>query len=285
MAVYHQGRHGGAAQLALRRLGQGVLGLIAVLIVALPIFGPMLAPNDPNYADILARLSAPSLQYPLGTDAMGRCLLSRLLWGARSTLMWSAVIVSCAALIGTLIGLYCGYRRGWPDLLVMRLVEGVSVLPALVIAVVISSILGLGLHALVISLIAVHWTGYARLVRNTIVGESGKLYITAARIMGVPQRRILFRHLLPNIGSPLLVLATHSLSTMMLSFAGLSFLGLGVEQNIPEWGRIIADGRNHMRVMPLLVMAPGLLIMTIIICLNLIGDRLADRWRSGSSLK
>lgn len=284
MAVYRQGPRHSGWQRQLRGAGRLALAMMAALILALPVFGPMLAPNDPGYADILSRLAAPSLQYPLGTDAMGRCLLSRLLWGARTTLVGSAVIVAAAAVIGTAIGLYCGYRRGWPDLVVMRLVEGVSVLPALAIAVVISSLLGLGLQALVLSLIAVHWTGYARLVRNTIVGESGRLYVTAARAMGVPQRRILLRHLLPNIGSPLLVLGTHSLSSMMLSFAGLSFLGLGVEQSLPEWGRIIADGRNHMRAVPLLVMAPGLLIMTLIICLNLIGDHLADRWRSGSSL-
>src|SRR5690606_36534895 len=135
----------------------------------------------------------------------------------------------------------------------------------------------------VISLAVVRWTGYARLVRNIIVGESGRLYVTAARAMGVPRRRIFMKHLLPNIGGPLIVLATYSMSGMMLAFAGLSFLGLGVEPTTPEWGKIIADGRTHMRSVPRLVMAPGLTIMTVIISLNLIGDALADRWRSGSS--
>ncbi|MCB5205127.1 ABC transporter permease subunit [Neorhizobium sp. T786] len=285
MASYRQGHGEGRFAVAGRRLGRATLVVIAALLILLPIFGPMLAPNDPEYADILTRMQPPSAQYPLGTDAMGRCLFSRLLWGARITLVWSAVIVAAAASIGTLIGLYCGYRRGWVDLVMMRLVEGVSVLPSLAIAVVISSVLGLGLWALVISLIAVHWTGYARLVRNTIVGESGKLYVTAARAMGAPSSRIMLHHLLPNIGSPLLVLATHSMSAMMLSFAGLSYLGLGVEPGVAEWGRIIADGRNHMRTDPRLVVAPGLLIMAIIISLNLIGDALADLWRSGSSIQ
>lgn len=215
---------------------------------------------------------------------MGRCLLSRLLYGARVTMLWSAVIVAASASIGTLVGLYCGYRRGWADLVLMRLVEAVSVLPALAIAVVISSVLGLGLQALVLSLIAVHWTGYARLVRNTIIGESRELYVLAARAMGASQARIMARHLLPNIGGPLLVLAAHSMSVMMLSFSGLSFVGLGVEPGVAELGRIIADGRNHMRSTPLLTVAPGLTIMAVIICLNLIGDALADRWRRGTSL-
>ena len=281
--VYRQGIAGSRGGRLLGRLGNAVLIAMAILLPALMIFGPMLAPHDPNYADVLNRLHPPSWDYPLGTDALGRCLLSRLLWGARVTMLWSAIIVACAAVLGTAIGLYCGYRRGWIDIIVMRVVEGVSVLPALAIAVVISSMLGLGLHALVISLIVVHWTGYARLVRNIIVGESARLYVTAARAMGVPRLRILYKHLLPNIGSPLIVMATYSMSGMMLAFAGLSFLGLGVEPTTPEWGKIIADGRTHMRTVPLLVMAPGFTIMTVIISLNLIGDALADRWRSGSS--
>ena len=284
MASYHQGRRNTPAARARHRLFHACLLVAAVLLLLLPLVGPWLAPHDPNAADILARLQPPSAEYPLGTDALGRCLLSRLLWGARVTLLWSALIVIIAAAIGTAVGLYCGYRRGWPDLVLMRLVEGVSVLPALVIAVVISGLLGLGLQAMVIALIAVHWTGYARLVRNTIVAESARLYVTAARSMGVPQSRILWRHLLPNIGSPLFVLASHSMSAMMLSFAGLSFLGLGVEPGVAEWGRIIADGRNHMRSAPRLVLAPGLTIVTVIVTLNLIGDELADHWRRGSSL-
>lgn len=284
MAHYHQGSRNTRLHRGLHKAGRAALAVAGVMVILLPLVGPWLAPHDPNAADVLARMQPPSAEYPLGTDALGRCLLSRLLWGARITLLWSAVIVACAAGIGTLVGLYCGYRRGWIDTVLMRVVEGVCVLPALAIAVVISSVLGLGLQALVISLIAVHWTGYARLVRNTIVTESGQLYISAARAMGVPQCRIMLRHLLPNIGSPLLVLGTHSMSTMMLSFAGLSFLGLGVEPGVAEWGRIIADGRNHMRTDPRLVMAPGLTIMALIITLNLIGDALADRWRRGSSL-
>ena len=283
--VYRQGVVTTASGRLLRLGGNALLIAASILLPALMLFGPLLAPHDPNYADVLNRLQPPSATFPLGTDALGRCLLSRLLWGARITMLAASIIVACAATIGTAVGLYCGYRRGWLDTIVMRAVEGVSVLPALVIAIVISSVLGLGLHALVISLIAVHWTGYARLVRNTIVGEAGRLYVTAARAMGVPQPRILWRHLLPNIGGPLLVLATYSMSGMMLSFAGLSFLGLGVEPGTPEWGKIIADGRNHMRQAPLLVTAPGLTIMTVIISLNLIGDALADRWRSGSSRK
>ena len=284
MAVYHQGLRNTRLHRGLHQAGHVALAFAALVIVLLPMLGPYFAPHDPNAADVLARMQPPSAEYPLGTDSLGRCLLSRLLWGARITLLWSAIIVACAAAIGTLVGLYCGYRRGWVDLAMMRVVEGVSVLPALAIAVVISSVLGLGLQALVISLIAVHWTGYARLVRNTIVAESGQLYVAAAKAMGVPQRRIMMRHLLPNIGSPLLVLATSSMSVMMLSFAGLSFLGLGVEPGVAEWGRIIADGRNHMRTDPRLVMAPGLTIMAVIIALNLIGDELADHWRRGSSL-
>ena len=255
------------------RLGRrpDLIWLVAAGLLALVICGPWLAPNDPYHADILNRLSAPSLAYPLGTDAMGRCVLSRLLFGARLTTMAAVTVVVAAATVGTLVGLVAGYAGGLLDRMSMRIVEGISVLPALAVSLVVAGILGLSLTAVIIALAAVHWTEYARVVRNVTMVERSKPYVLAAEAIGAPGWRVVFRHLLPNIFGPLLVLAAYSLSWVILSFAGLSFLGLGVEPGTPEWGRMIAEARAYMRVHPRLVLAPGLTIM---------GDRKSTRLHS-----
>jgi len=257
-------------------------GLLVATIAGLIVFmaiAPYLAPYDPYRADILNRLAPPSLEHWLGTDAMGRDLLSRLLYGARLTVISALTVVVAAATVGTSIGLIAGYSGGVFDRISMRLVEGVSVLPALAVSLVIAGILGLGLQAIMVALAAVHWTEYARVVRNVTMVERSKQYVMAAEALGVPGWRVIFRHLLPNIGGPLLVLGSYSLSWVILAFAGLSFLGLGVEPGTPEWGRMIAEARSHMRAYPRLVLAPGLTIMAFVIAINLLGDALGDRWR------
>lgn len=256
-----------------------LLAVAVVAFAALVAFAPWLAPNDPYHADLLNRLAPPSLQYPLGTDAMGRCLLSRLLYGAQLTVFSALLVVAAAAAIGTLVGLTAGYVGGVADAVAMRIVEGISVLPAIAVSLVIAGVLGLGLQAVLIALAAVHWTEYARVVRNVTVVERCKAYVTAAEAIGAPGWRVLLRHLLPNIGGPILVLAACSLSWVVLAFAGLSFLGLGVEPGAPEWGRMIAESRTHLREYPRLVLAPGLTIMTFVVLINLLGDALGDRWR------
>ena len=154
-----------------------------------------------------------------------------------------------------------------------------SILPALAVSLVIAGTLGLSLVSVLIALTAVHWTEYARVVRNMTVVERAKPYVMAAQAMGAPGRVIMFRHLLPNVGGPLLVLGAYSMSWVILAFAGLSFLGLGVEPGTAEWGRMVAEARSHMRAYPRLVLAPGLSIMALVIVVNLLGDALADRWR------
>jgi peptide/nickel transport system permease protein/nickel transport system permease protein len=256
-----------------------ILAVAVTALAAFVVFGPLLAPHDPYETDILNRLAAPSLAFPLGTDAMGRCLLSRLLYGARLTTLSALGVVAVAASAGILLGLIAAYCGGFIDRLIMRLTEGVAVLPALAVSMVVAGVLGLGLEAVVIALAAIHWTEYARLVRNATLVERAKTYVLAAEAIGAPGWRIMLRHVLPNIGGPLLVLATYSLSWVILAFAGLSFLGLGVEPGTPEWGRMIAESRSHLREYPRLVLAPGLTIMTFVIFINLLGDALADRWR------
>ncbi|MEM1050035.1 MAG: ABC transporter permease subunit [Pseudomonadota bacterium] len=250
-----------------------------IVLVGAVLVAPFLAPYDPHAVDILNRLALPSWQHPLGTDQMGRDVLSRLLHGARLTTGSALLVVGAAASIGTLAGALSGAFGGWLDRVLMRFCEGVSVLPALAIAMIIAGILGLGLTAVILSLAAVHWTEYARLVRNIVMVERTKTYVIAAEALGAARFYVIRRHLLPNIGGPVITLGTYSLSWVILAFAGLSFLGLGVEPGTPEWGRMIADARSHLRSYPHLVIAPGLTIMAFVIVINLLGDALGDRLR------
>jgi len=257
-------------------------GLLAVLVLAV-VLAPFLAPFAPDRIDILNRLSPPSWSHLLGTDQMGRDVFSRLLYAGRLTAGSALLVVLISAAAGTLLGTVSGYLGGWPDRLLMRFCEGISVLPALAIAMIIAGVMGLGLGAVIVALSAVHWTEYARLVRNMILVERAKLYVQAAEALGTSRRRIIRRHLLPNISSPLLTMGAYSLSWVILAFAGLSFLGLGVEPGTAEWGRMIADARNHMRSHPWLVMAPGLTIMGFVMAVNLLGDSIGDRMRDRHS--
>lgn len=257
----------------------GLLSAILLAVLLVVVAAPWLAPHDPARADILNRLAGPSWDYPLGTDTMGRCLFSRLLYGARLTISAALLVVVSASALGTAVGLLAGYAGGAADRLLMRLVEGVSILPALAVSLVIAGVLGLSLTSVLIALTAVHWTEYARVVRNMTVVERAKPYVMAAHAIGTPGHGIVLRHLLPNVGGPLLVLGAYSLSWVILAFAGLSFLGLGVEPGTAEWGRMIAEARSHMRSHPRLVLAPGLTIMAFVILVNLLGDALGDRWR------
>ncbi|WP_269583637.1 ABC transporter permease [Roseibium sp. Sym1] len=253
--------------------------LFLAALVALVILAPLAAPHAPDRIDILNRLSPPTFEHLLGTDQMGRDVLSRLLFAGRLTAGSALLVVLFAAIAGTLLGTVAGYIGGWPDRLLMRFCEGFSVLPALAIAMIIAGVMGLGLGAVIVALAAVHWTEYARLVRNMILVERSKLYIMAAEALGTSRQSVIRRHLLPNISGPLLTMSAYSLSWVILAFAGLSFLGLGVEPGTAEWGRMIADARTHMRSHPYLVMAPGFTIMAFVMAINLIGDSVGDRLR------
>ncbi|PLW77202.1 ABC transporter permease [Cohaesibacter celericrescens] len=255
-------------------LALALTGLVAFVLLA-----PLASPYDPYAIDILGRLDPISARHWLGTDQMGRDVLSRLLFGARLTTLSALCVVFVSVVLGCCAGAIAGYFGGLPDRLLMRLCEGISVLPALAIAMVIAGILGLGLKAVILALAAVHWTEYARLIRNIVIVERSKAYVMAAESLGVRPVAILRRHLFPNIAAPILTLCTFSLSWVILAFAGLSFLGLGVEAGTPEWGRMIADSRSHMRAYPRLVLAPGLTIMSFVIAVNLLGDALGDHLR------
>lgn len=256
-----------------------IAGGVLLLLFLLALLAPAIVPNDPYLGRLQDRLLPPSLEFPLGTDAMGRCLFSRLLMALRVTPAAASLLVLISLAVGTAIGLACGYVGGPVDRVLMRVAEGILVFPAIGLALVLSAFLGIGLWSMVWSLAAVHWADYARLMRNITVAERVRPYVLAATALGTPPPAILVRHLLPNTLAPLAVMATFSLSWAVLSFAGLSFLGLGAEPGTPELGLMIAEARSHMREHPRLMLVPGLVIVAMLIALNLLGDGLRDRFR------
>ncbi|MBJ3776014.1 ABC transporter permease [Acuticoccus mangrovi] len=252
-------------------------GLVLLLAMALlVVVAPALAPYDPSATRFLDRLEGPSLAHPLGTDPLGRDTLSRLLTGFGHTPVAAAAVVALSLLIGAAVGLVSGLAGGAVDRVLMRLCEGVLTVPALAVALIVAGVLGVSLTAVVIGLSAVHWAEYARVIRNMTLAERARTHVTAAVALGAHPVRIALRHVAPALFGPVLALAAFSFAWAVLSFAGLSFLGLGSPPGSPEWGAMIAEARTHMRSHPLLVVAPGLAIAGLVLAANLAGDLLSD---------
>ncbi|MEY7847870.1 nickel transporter permease [Natrarchaeobius sp. A-rgal3] len=248
-----------------------VVGLTAVAVV-----GPLLVPYDPTAQDLANRLHPPSLAHPLGTDQLGRDVLTRLVYGARISLGIALLVTAIRVAIGTAIGIVSGYAGGWVDELLMRLVDVQLAFPGLVLALVVAGILGPSLRNVMIALAVVGWATYARVVRGTVLSVKEREYVDASRLLGTPPRRIATRHLLPKVANPVIVLATLNLGTVVLATAGLSFIGLGAQPPTPEWGTMLAGGRDHLRRAWWIVNAPGIAIMLTVLGFNLLGDGLRD---------
>lgn len=265
---------------ALKRLARDKLALlglvILLLVVATAVLAPYLAPNDPLRIDLQQRLVPPGAQYPMGTDHLGRCLWSRLLHGTQVSLVTAVLALSAIVLIGVPLGTLAGYRGGWTDNLVMRVVDVLLAFPSLVLALVIAGMLGPGLLNVMLALAAGWWVGYARVIRGMVLSVKEKEFVLAARAAGTSDVGIVVRHILPNVLSPIIVLATLDMGKLILAIAGLSFLGLGAQPPTPEWGAMLNDGRPYMQVAPQLMMYPGLAIVTVVLAFNLLGDGLRD---------
>lgn len=265
---------------ALQRLAKDRLALVGLVIVALVILvgvlAPHLMPNDPVRVSLDQRLAPPSAEYPLGTDHLGRCLLSRLIYGTRVSLSTAAVALLTIMLISIPVGTIAGYMGGWVDNLLMRLIDVLLAFPGLILALVIAGMLGPGLLNVMMAVSAVWWVGYARVIRGLVLSVKEKEYIMAARSCGTPEWAIVIRHILPNVLSPVIVLATLDIGKLVLSISGLSFLGLGAQPPTPEWGAMLNDGRPYLQVAPQLMVYPGLAIMITVLAFNLLGDGLRD---------
>ncbi|WP_119822031.1 nickel transporter permease [Halalkaliarchaeum desulfuricum] len=254
------------------RLGGSIVAVLTIVAV----LGPVVSPYDPTAQVLDSRLAAPSLAHPLGTDALGRDVATRLVYGARVSLVLALVATAVRLGVGTAVGLVAGYAGGVVDAALMRLVDIQLAFPGLVLALVVAGVLGPSLTNVLIALSVVGWASYARVVRANVLAVKDRAFVESAQLYGTPPRRVARRHLMPNVVNPVLVLATMNLGSIVLTAAGLSFLGLGAQPPTPEWGTMIAGGREYLRTAPWLVTAPGVAIMVTVIGCNVFGDGLRD---------
>ena len=254
-----------------------MVGAVLILFLALiAVFAPYIAPHDPIEINLKERLLAPTMEYPLGTDNLGRCMLSRIIYGARISLQIGIIVVGITSVIGITLGMIAGYYGGVLDELIMRGVDILLVFPGIILALVIAGILGPGLFNVMLALAIVGWTGYARVVRGVVLSVKEKEYVESARALGVGDWYIITRHILPSCVAPIIVIATLGMAYVILAAAALSFLGLGAQPPTPEWGSMLNNGKNFMRTAPHLTIFPGLAIMITILAFNFIGDGLRD---------
>jgi peptide/nickel transport system permease protein len=261
----------------LKRNKLAIVGVVIVILVALTaMFAPFIAPHSYRELNILNRLSPPSKEYPLGTDHLGRCVLSRIIYGSRIALLIGVIIVAISATIGVTLGLISGHYGGIIDSIIMRLVDITLAFPVLVLAIAVAGALGPGLVNVMIALGIVGWSGYARLVRGQVLSVKENEYIEAAKAVGTSNIRIIFRHILPNVAGPIIVVATLSMPWALLAASALSFLGIGAQPPTPDWGAILAEGRGFLRRAPWIATFPGLAIMITVLGFNFFGDGLRD---------
>ena len=254
-----------------------VLGLaIVVLAVTAAIAAPVLAPHDPTDVSLEDRLLSPDRDFLLGTDHLGRDELSRLLYGARTTLRTAGVVLTVVFAIALTVGTLSGYYGGWLDTLLMSLVDLLLAFPGLILAVAIAGTLGPSLINVMIAMTAVWWAGYARLVRGMVLSIRHREFVEAARAVGASDKRIMVFHIWRNILGPVVVLATLDMGWIILGISGLSFLGLGAQPPTPEWGAMLNDGRPFLQTAPRMMLYPGAAIFLVVLGFNLLGDGLRD---------
>jgi peptide/nickel transport system permease protein len=253
---------------------------LLILLAAGALLAPLLAPHDPLRQNLERDLIAFSSDHPLGTDKLGRDILSRTLYGGRISLLTGLITVAISLAVGLIIGSMSGYFGGWTDQLLMRVVDVLMAFPGILLAIALTAVLGPGLDHVILALCLIGWTGYARLVRGEILSLRQREFVQAARALGCRPKRIIARHLLPNLLPPLLIQATFGLAAAIVAEGSLSFLGLGVEPPTPSWGSMLNDGRQFLLVAPHMTTYPGLALMTTVLALNLVGDALQDRLQS-----
>jgi peptide/nickel transport system permease protein len=260
-----------------RRSHHALAGLSTlVVLILLVLVGPLLMPYSPTDIILDDQFLAPSWQHPFGTDEFGRDILTRVLYGGRISLTVGLLATALALVTGTIIGLTAGFYGGWFDLVSQRLVDVMLAFPGLLLALAIIAILGPGLRNVLLALAIGGIPYYARLVRGQVLSLRSREYVEAARVSGSTNGRLMFRHILPNTLSPLIVIGSLDLAGNILAASGLSFLGLGAQPPTPEWGAMLSSGRDFMRDQWWIATFPGLAIMVAVLAFNLLGDGLRD---------
>lgn len=253
-----------------------VFGILAVLLILCSLFSEYLTPYDPYLQDLSNAKAAPSAQHIFGTDRYGRDMLSRVIVGSRTSIFSTLLLVAVITVIGTVIGVFCGWHGGRIDTVLMRISDMFLAFPGLVFALAVAGVLGGGLHNAIFALAAISWPKYARIARSQTLAQKETPYLRSARLSGSGTVKILAKHILPNIIGPILVTSMLDIGTMMMELAGLSFLGLGAKPPIAEWGSMMSENRALMTTVPWITMAPGLAIFVSVMIFNLLGDTVRD---------
>ena len=251
-------------------------GAVSILLILVAFAAPYIAPYDPVHQDLANSLAGPSMTHLAGTDVHGRDIFSRIIYGTRISLRigFLGMLLGCVA--GVILGLVAGYYGGWWDTVIMRLMDVQLAFPGLLVAICIIAIIGPGLENVILAVGIFSVPLFARVTRGQILSLKEQEFIVAARMLGAQDGRIMLSHLLPNAVAPLLVLCTLRIATAILTAASLSFLGLGAQPPIPEWGAMLSDGRAYLSIAPHVATTPGLAILITVLAFNLLGDGLRD---------
>ena len=263
--------------LALLREPGTVLGLFLVTSLLLAgLLSPWLPLDDPTKINLPERLLPPSTTHLLGTDHLGRDTFSRIVHGGRMTLLAAITTLALSMTIALTVGILSGYHGGWADTALMGVVDLLLAFPSLILALAVAGALGPGLFNVLLAAGAVWWVGHARIIRGVTLSARQMEYVTAARAAGAGSRRIILRHIAPNILGPIIVIASLDVGWIILGIAGLNFLGLGAQPPTPEWGAMLNDARPHLQTEPRLLLLPGMAIFVAVLGFNLLGDGLRD---------
>lgn len=246
------------------------------IVIITGIFAPIIAPHDPLEMELTKKFMPISMEYPMGTDNMGRCIFSRIVHGIRPTIGFSLIACAISSTFGIFIGMLSGFKGGKIDMIIMRLCDVLYSFPSLVLTLVIVSFLGPGIKNIIIAMISVQWIWYARVSRNLTIRERELSYVACSKLVGSSNIKILIKSILPNIFPQVLAIITIDFGHTILAVSGFSFLGLGVKAPLPEWGMMINDGRSFMHSSPMLMFWPGIMILLVVLSTNIIGDKLRD---------
>ncbi len=249
---------------------------IAILFILVAIFAPLIAPNNPTLVDVTVKLQNPSLKYPFGTDQLGRCVFSRIVCGSRYSLFYSFTVLAITLIIGLPIGMISGYVGGKWDTAIMRVIDIFLAMPSFIIVLAIAGSFGTSGRNLILAMSMSYWANYARVSRALTLKIKGESYFQALKAGGLSNVRIIFKHVLRNIMPSIIALATVEIGSIILSIAGYSFIGLGVQAPNPEWGIMLSESKPFIQTFPQLMMYPGLTIMLIVFGVNMLGEGVQD---------
>lgn len=249
---------------------------IIFLIILMGIFAPVLAPNDPYETNIMNKFAEFSIEYPLGTDNLGRCILSRMIHGIRPTLGLSIITMIGTIGLGATLGLISGYFKGYIDEVIMRIVDVMLSFPSQIMVFAVVALLGIDVKNVILANILIKWAWYARMIRTSVIKHRNNNFVRFSRVVGNNEIFILTKHILPSIASEMAVLASLDVGWAIINISTLSFLGLGVQAPIPEWGAMLNEAKNALTTNPVQMIAPGIAIIIVVSLFNYLGDLLRD---------